>query len=120
MLDKGQMLRADAEQNSLRQREPDGPHLLRGFWMRFVVGNGAQLKGRLRDFPTSWVGDFLASQILVIAVMNDEPVAAYGIRGILNVTSLYVRKEHRRWGVARQIRNVFSASFFQVWTSPFF
>jgi len=106
MMDKGQTLGADAEQTSLHQREPDSPHLLRGCWMRFVIGNGAQLKGRLEDFPSAWVGDFLGSKMLVIAVMNDEPVAAYGIRGILNVTSLYVRKDHRRRGIAWRIRNV--------------
>jgi len=74
--------------------------------MRFIVGDGEQLKGRLQDFPASWVGDFLTSKMLVIAVMNDASIAAYGIRGLLNVTSLYVKREYRHRGIARQIRDV--------------
>jgi len=74
--------------------------------MRFIIGDGEQLKERLQDFPSAWVGDFLASKMLVIAVMNDEPVAAYGIRGILNVESVYVKEAYRRQGISRQIRGM--------------
>ncbi len=74
--------------------------------MKFIVGNGEQLRARLQDFPASWVNDFFASKLLVIAVANDEPLAAYGIRSMLNVTSVYVKKEYRHKGMATQIREI--------------
>jgi GNAT superfamily N-acetyltransferase len=73
--------------------------------MKFLVGNGEQLGDRLRNIPSNWINDFLHSKILVVAVENGDTVAAYGIRGILNVTSLYVKETHRRKGIGGQIRN---------------
>jgi len=73
--------------------------------MKFIVGNGEQLGDRLRNIPSNWINDFLHSKILVVAIENGDTVAAYGIRGILNVTSLYVKDTHRRKGIGGQIRN---------------
>jgi GNAT superfamily N-acetyltransferase len=74
--------------------------------MRFLVGDGRQLGNRLRNFPSEWINDFLNSKILVIAVENGDAIAAYGVRGVLNVTSLYVKETHRRKGVGARIRNI--------------
>jgi GNAT superfamily N-acetyltransferase len=73
--------------------------------MKFLVGNGEQLGDRLRKIPSEWISDFLNSKILVVAVEDEVTVAAYGIRGILNVTSLYVKETHRRKGIGGRIRN---------------
>jgi GNAT superfamily N-acetyltransferase len=73
--------------------------------MKFLVGNGEQLGDKLRNIPFSWINDFLHSKILVVAVENGDTVAAYGIRGMLNVTSLYVKETHRRRGIGGRIRN---------------
>lgn len=100
------MLNIDAKQNSSHQLNPKCARPFRGFCMRLVVGNGEQLRRRLQDFPTSWVGDFVAAKILVIAVANDKPLAAYGIRSIFNVASLYVKEGYRRRGIGRQIREI--------------
>jgi len=74
--------------------------------MKFVVGNGEQLSKQLRNFPTAWVKDFAASKILVVAFVDDNAVAAYGVRGMLNVTSLYVDEGYRRQGIGRRIREI--------------
>jgi GNAT superfamily N-acetyltransferase len=74
--------------------------------MRFIVGAGEQLKKRLQAFPPEWIEDFVASKILVIAVENDSSLAAYGIRGIFNVTSVYVNEGYRRQGIAGQVRKI--------------
>jgi GNAT superfamily N-acetyltransferase len=73
--------------------------------MKFLVGNGKQLGDRLKNIPSEWINDFLNSKILVVAVENGDTVAAYGIRGTLNVTSLYVKETNRRKGIGGQIRN---------------
>jgi len=100
------MLNADAKHYSSHQLKSERAHLFRGFCMKFIVGNGEQLRRRLQDFPTAWVGDFVAAKILVIAVENDESLAAYGVRSMLNVASLYVKEEYRRQGIGKQIRKI--------------
>jgi len=76
---------------------------LRGSCLRFIIGNGEQLKKKLQDFPTSWVNYFAASKILVIGLVNDNPIAAYGVRSILNVAVLYVKEDYRGQHVGRQM-----------------
>lgn len=71
--------------------------------MRFIVGNGEQLKGMLQDFPTSWIPEFQASEILVIGVVKGNPIAAFGIRSILNIAVLYVKEGYRGQGIGRQM-----------------
>jgi GNAT superfamily N-acetyltransferase len=82
------------------------PHLPGGFVLRFVVGNGEQLKKRLQGFPNAWIGDFLGSKILVLAVADNKTLAAYGIRGLLNLTSLFVEESYRNRGMGKEIRKI--------------
>lgn len=70
--------------------------------MKFILGSGKQLKERVQNFPSPWADYFLASKILVIGVVNGESVSAYGIRGILNVATSFVKKEYRGKGVGGQ------------------
>lgn len=67
------------------------------------MGNGEQLREKLKEFPSPWVNFFLSSKILVIGVASDNAIAAYGIRSILNVVVLYVKEGHRGRGVGRQM-----------------
>lgn len=64
------------------------------------------MKNRLQDFPNAWIGDFVGSKLLVLAVTDNKTFAAYGIRGILNLTSLYVEEGYRHRGMGREIRKI--------------
>lgn len=71
--------------------------------MRFFVGKGRQFEEKLQDYPPSWINLLLPSKILVIGVINDDVIAAYGIRSMLNVAVLYVKEEYRGQGIGRQM-----------------
>lgn len=71
--------------------------------MRFILGSGEQLKEKLQDFPSPWVNYLLAAKILVIGVIDDEIVAAYGIRSMFNVVTLYVKEGYRGRGIGGQM-----------------
>lgn len=71
--------------------------------MRFFVGKGRQFEKKLQDFPPPWASFLRASKILVIGVVNDDVVAAYGIRSMLNVMTLYVKEGYRNQGIGRQM-----------------
>jgi len=71
--------------------------------MRFILGNGKQLKEKLQDFPSPWVNWLLAAKILVIGVIDENVVGAFGVRGALNMTTAYVREKYRGQGIGRQL-----------------
>lgn len=71
--------------------------------MKFIFGNGEQLREKLKDFPSRWANLFLPSKILVIGVVDNNAVAAYGIRSIFNVAVLYVKEGYRNHGIGRQM-----------------
>lgn len=71
--------------------------------MKFIVGNGEQLRMELQDFPSPWVNWLRAAKILVIGVINDKIIAAYGIRGMLNMVTAYVEKEYRGQGIGGRL-----------------
>ncbi|UCE29036.1 MAG: GNAT family N-acetyltransferase [Candidatus Bathyarchaeota archaeon] len=71
--------------------------------MRFFVGNGSQFEEKLQDYPTPWADFLRASRILVVGVVDDNAVAAYGIRSMLNVMTLYVKEGYRGQGIGRQL-----------------
>lgn len=77
-----------------------------GFLVKFIVGNGKQLKDRLQDFPLAWISDFVTSKILVVAVVDGNPIGAYGISGILNLTAVYIKKDYRRQKIGSRIREI--------------
>lgn len=77
-----------------------------GACMKFILGNGEQLGEKLKDFPSRWANLLLPSKILVVGVVNDNAIAAYGVRSILNVAVVYVKKGYRRRGIGRQIREI--------------
>ena len=71
--------------------------------MEFILGNGEQLKEKLQDFPPPWVNWLLAAKILVIGVIDDKIVAAYGIRGMFNTVTLYVKEGYRGRGIGERM-----------------
>lgn len=71
--------------------------------MKFIVGNGEHLREKLRDFPSPWANWLLSARILVIGVIDDKIAAAYGIRGVLNATTAYVKEEYRGRGIGGQM-----------------
>ena len=71
--------------------------------MRFILGSGEQLKEKLKDFPSPWVNYLLAAKILVIGMIDGEIVAAYGIRSMFNVVTLYVKEGYRGRGIGGQM-----------------
>ena len=76
---------------------------LKGVCVRFILGNGEQLKEKLQVFPLPWVSWLQTAKILVIGVIDDRIVAAYGIRGLLNMVTAYVEKEYRGQGIGGQL-----------------
>jgi len=71
--------------------------------MRFILGSGEQMKEKLQDFPSPWVNYLLAAKILVIGMIDDEIVAAYGIRSMFNMVTAYVKREYRGHGIGGQL-----------------
>jgi len=71
--------------------------------MKFIVGNGEQLKMELQDFPPPWVNWLRAAKMLVIGVIDDETVAAHGIRSVFNAVTLYVKEGFRGRGIGEQM-----------------
>jgi len=69
--------------------------------LKFLVGSGKALQFQLEEFP--WSRIFLPSKLLVVGIEErNNAVAACGIRSILNVLTLYVRKQHRGRGLGRK------------------
>jgi len=71
--------------------------------MEFISGSGEQLREKLQGFPSPWVNWLQAAKILVVGIMDDKIVAAYGIRGVLNTVTLYVREGYRGQGIGGQM-----------------
>jgi len=63
--------------------------------MRFLLSNEVYWKEKVQSFP---YGKKLVSSgsLIVCAKNNNEVVAAFGIRGLLNVLVLYVKKACRQ------------------------
>lgn len=71
--------------------------------MSFIFGKGEQLREKLQDFPLPWVNWLLAAKILVIGVMDDKIVGAFGVRSVFNMTTAYVKEQHRGHGIGGQL-----------------
>jgi len=71
--------------------------------MKLILGNGEQLREKLKDFPSPWIIWLLAAKILVIGVIDDKIVAAHGIRGMFNTVTLYVKEGYRGRGIGERM-----------------
>lgn len=72
--------------------------------MKFVVGNGKQLRKRLETFPESYKKRFLSFKLVVILVVNDnDAVGACGIAKVSNYVVVYVKEGYRRKGFGTKL-----------------
>jgi len=70
--------------------------------MKFLLINGEYFTEKKRDFPTP--EEFASSRLLVVCTKNDDNiVGACGIRSLLNILVLYVKKDHRGRGVGTEL-----------------
>lgn len=70
--------------------------------MRFLNGSGKTLQRQIEAFP--WLPVFAAAKILVVGFSEDNrAVAACGIRSLLNVLTLYIRRQYRGQGLGKII-----------------
>lgn len=72
--------------------------------MKFVVGNGKQLRSRLETFPESYKKTFLSSKIVVVfLVNNNDAVGACGIAEISNYVLVYLKEGYRGRGFGTKL-----------------
>jgi len=69
--------------------------------LKFLVGSGKTLQIQLQGFP--WSSIFLSSKLLVVGTgEHNNTVSACGIRSVLNVLTLYVKKRYRGRGLGKK------------------
>ncbi len=98
--------------------------------LKFIVGNGQQLKKELETFPDKYRSGFSSSQILVLCVASDnEVVGACSISKMSNYALAFIKKHYRGRGLgtkleartykeARRRGLSFVAGAIHVWNLP--
>lgn len=70
--------------------------------MKFFLTNGEYFKEKLQFFP--FAKEFMSSRLLVVCTEDvDKIVGVCGVRSLLNIVVLYVRKNYRGHGVGSRL-----------------